>query len=394
MSIPNWAKQVYRVAQDQFLRIPEMPRSFLISALFLCGAYLTSGILINHTGGENNSALVFVLAVVMISLLTEGYVYGIASSIIGGFCINYFFMVPYAAFSLSYAGYPVAMISMIAISCVVCALTTRVKNQRAEAIRREKRTKSLYELNERLNAEKTAIQLESARETIRGNILRAVSHDLRTPLTAISGAASVLLSSEEIAQSEKSLSLVQDIKSDADALIAMVENLLSITKIRDGTMPLNKQEEMLEEVAGDALITIRRRFPDFPVALNLSEDILYLPMEPMLIKQVIVNLLENAIRHSGDREHIQLHLFRQDDWAVVEVRDRGRGISPEVSRAVQSGRQLTDNLSGDSSRGMGIGLSVCQSIIKAHDGFFAAGNDPEGGAVFRFGLPMEEKAYE
>ena len=207
---------------------------------------------------------------------------------------------------------------------------------------------------------------------------------------AISGAASVLLSSEEIAQSEKNLSLVQDIKSDADALIAMVENLLSITKIRDGTMPLNKQEEMLEEVAGDALLTIRRRFPDFPIALNLSEDILYLPMEPMLIKQVIVNLLENAIRHSGDREHIQLHLFRQDDWAVVEVRDRGRGISPEVSRAVQSGRQLTDNLSGDSSRGMGIGLSVCQSIIKAHDGFFAAGNDPEGGAVFRFGLPMEE----
>ena len=158
----------------------------------------------------------------------------------------------------------------------------------------------------------------------------------------------------------------------------------------DSSLPLKKREEMLEEVAGDALITIRRRFPDFPVALNLSEDILYLPMEPMLIKQVIVNLLENAIRHSGDREHIQLHLFRQDDWAVVEVRDRGRGISPEVSRAVQSGRQLTDNLSGDSSRGMGIGLSVCQSIIKAHDGFFAAGNDPEGGAVFRFGLPMEE----
>ena len=390
MSIPSWAKRIYRRVREQFLRIPETPRSLIVSALFLCGAYLASGILINHTGGENNSALVFVLAVVMISLLTEGYAYGIVSSIIGGFCINFFFMVPYAAFSLSYAGYPVAMISMVAISCVVCALTTRTKNQRAEAIRQEKRTKSLYELNERLNAEKAAIQLESARETIRGNILRAVSHDLRTPLTAISGAASVLLSSEEIAQSEKNLSLVQDIKSDADALIAMVENLLSITKIRDGTMPLNKQEEMLEEVAGDALLTIRRRFPDFPIALNLSEDILYLPMEPMLIKQVIVNLLENAIRHSGDREHIQLHLFRQDDWAVVEVRDRGRGISPEVSRAVQSGRQLTDNLSGDSSRGMGIGLSVCQSIIKAHGGFFAAGNNPEGGAVFRFGLPMEE----
>ncbi len=388
MSIPNWAKQVYRVVQDQFLRIPEMPRSLLISGLFLCGAYLTSGILINHTGGENNSALVFVLAVVMISLLTEGYVYGIASSIIGGFCINYFFMVPYAAFSLSYTGYPVAMISMIAISCVVCALTTRVKNQRAEAIRREKRTKSLYELNERLNAEKTAIQLESARETIRGNILRAVSHDLRTPLTSISGAASVLLSSPEV--SPQNVAMLRDIKNDADSLIIMVENLLSITRIQDGNIPLKKHEEMLEEVAGDAILTTRRRFPECHVELDMSEDILFFPMEPMLVKQVMVNLLENAIRHSGDTQHITLHLFRQDDWAVVEVRDRGKGLSPDICQAVQAGKQLEKKLSGDKSRGMGIGLSVCQSIIKAHGGFFVAGNNPEGGAVFRFGLPMEE----
>lgn len=388
MSIPSWVKRLYHVAQDQFLRIPEMPRSFLVSGLFLCGAYLASGILINHTGGENNSALVFVLAVVMISLLTEGYVYGIASSIIGGFCINYFFMVPYAAFSLSYTGYPVAMISMIAISCVVCALTTRVKNQRAEAIRREKRTKSLYELNERLNAEKTAIQLESARETIRGNILRAVSHDLRTPLTSISGAASVLLSSPEV--SPQNVAMLRDIKNDADSLIIMVENLLSITRIQDGNIPLKKHDEMLEEVAGDAILTTRRRFPECHVELDMSEDILFFPMEPMLVKQVMVNLLENAIRHSGDTQHITLHLFRQDDWAVVEVRDRGKGLSPEICQAVQAGKQLEKNLSGDKSRGMGIGLSVCQSIIKAHGGFFVAGNNPEGGAVFRFGLPMEE----
>ena len=388
MSVPSWVKQLYHVAQEQFLRIPETPRSLIVSGLFLCGAYLASGILINHTGGENNSALVFVLAVVMISLLTEGYVYGIASSIIGGFCINYFFMVPYAAFSLSYAGYPVAMISMIAISCVVCALTTRVKNQRAEAIRREKRTKSLYELNERLNAEKTAIQLESARETIRGNILRAVSHDLRTPLTSISGAASVLLSSPEV--SPQNVAMLRDIKNDADSLIIMVENLLSITRIQDGNIPLKKHDEMLEEVAGDAILTTRRRFPECHVELDMSEDILFFPMEPMLVKQVMVNLLENAIRHSGDTQHITLHLFRQDDWAVVEVRDRGKGLSPDICQAVQAGKQLEKKLSGDKSRGMGIGLSVCQSIIKAHGGFFVAGNNPEGGAVFRFGLPMEE----
>lgn len=374
--------------------LPPVLRNLLITLFFLCGAYLVSSILIGHTGAENNSALVFVLSVVVISYLTDGYLYGFAASLFSGFCINYFFMFPYRAFSLSYAGYPVAMVSMVAISGVVCALTTRVKLLAKEAISREQKTKALYELNEKLNEEKTAIQLEAARETIRGNILRAVSHDLRTPLTAISGAAAVLLSSEEVKNSEKNLSLVQDIKSDADSLIAMVENLLSITKIRDGTMPLNKREEMLEEVAGDALLTIRRRFPDYTVTLDLSDDILYLPMEPMLIKQVIVNLLENAIRHSGDRDGIRLHLFRQDDWAVVEVRDHGKGISQEVGQAVQSGRHLANDLSGDSSRGMGIGLSVCQSIIKVHNGFFAAGNDPSGGAVFRFGLPMEEPSYE
>ena len=374
--------------------LPPVLRNLLITLFFLCGAYLVSSILIGHTGAENNSALVFVLSVVVISYLTDGYLYGFAASLFSGFCINYFFMFPYRAFSLSYAGYPVAMVSMVAISGVVCALTTRVKLLAKEAISREQKTKALYELNEKLNEEKTAIQLEAARETIRGNILRAVSHDLRTPLTAISGAAAVLLSSEEVKNSEKNLSLVQDIKSDADSLIAMVENLLSITKIRDGTMPLNKREEMLEEVAGDALLTIRRRFPDYTVTLDLSDDILYLPMEPMLIKQVIVNLLENAVRHSGDTQHIQLHLFRQEEWAVVEVRDHGIGLSPDIMQAVQSGRPLPRDLSGDSTRGMGIGLSVCQSIIKAHGGFFAAGNDPEGGAVFRFGLPMEEKAYE
>ena len=380
---------------DQLVhRIPSVPRDILTTALLLYAAYWISGILISHTGGENNSALVFVLAVVCISFFTTGYAYGITASIIGTFCINYFFMVPYSAFSLSHTGYPVAMLSMVAISCIVCALTSRVKQQAIEAVRREKNTKTLYEMNEKLNAEKAAIQLQSARETIRGNILRAVSHDLRTPLTAISGAASVLLSSEDILRSEKNASLANDIKADADALIVMVENLLSVTRIQDGTIPLKKREEMLEEVAGDAILTTRRRFPNCHVDLELSEDILYLPMEPMLIKQVMVNLLENAVRHSGSQSGILLNLFRQDEWAVVEVRDHGKGLPPEVCQAVQSGRPLSRDLNGDSPRGMGIGLSVCQSIIKAHNGFFAAGNAPEGGAVIRFGLPMKESDHE
>lgn len=378
-------KDLCRRLETQYRRIPPIPRNVGVTALFLCAAYWISSVLITHTGGENNSALVFVLAVALISLLTSGYFYGIAASIIGALSINVYFMEPYAVFSLSRTGYPVAMLSMIAISCVVCALTARVKRQAIEAGRREQRTRALYEQNEKLNAEKAAIQLQSDRISIRENILRAVSHDLRTPLTSISGTVSVLLASPDV--SEKNAAMLSDIKQDADSLIVMVENLLSVTRVQDGTIPLKKREEMLEEVAGDALLTTKRRFPDCSVELDLSEDILYLPMDPLLVKQVIVNLLENAIRHSGDTRHIVLRLYRQDDWAVVEVRDRGRGLSSEVCQAVRAGQPLP--LSGDATRGMGIGLSVCQSIIKAHGGFFTAANHPEGGAVFRFGLPTE-----
>ena len=378
-------QKFYHWLDERCRRIPAIPRNLGVTALFLCAAFWASGLLIGHTGGENNSALVFVLAVALISLLTSGYFYGIAASIIGALCINIYFMEPYESFSLSRTGYPVAMLSMVTISCVVCALTARVKKQATEAVRREKNARALYEQNERLNAEKAVIQLESERAAIRESILRAVSHDLRTPLTAISGTVSVLLESPEV--SEKNLSMLSDIKQDADSLIVMVENLLSVTRVQDGTMPLKKREDLLEEVAGDALLTVRRRFPDCRVELELPEDILYLPMDSLLVRQVMVNLLENAIRHSGDTEHIRMRLYRRDDQAVVEVRDQGRGLSPEVLQAVRTGESMP--LTGDATRGMGIGLSVCQSVIKAHGGFFTAENDPLGGAVFCFGLPTE-----
>lgn len=370
-------------------RLPLIPRD-ITATIFLIGtAYFFSNLLLGHTGVENNSALVFVLAVMVISMITTGYFYGICASLIGGFCINYFFMYPYSAFSLSYTGYPVAMLSMLMISMLVCFLASRIKKMAVDAVKREQKNKALYELNQKLSEEKNKIQLEADRETIRSNIFRSVSHDLRTPLTAISGAAAVLMSSEEM-RSEKNLSLLNDIRTDANTLIVMVENLLSVTRLQDGSMLLNKREEMLEEVIGDAVMTVRRRFPSAQITLDLSEDILFLSMDPILIKQVTVNLLENAIRHSGTPQELELHLFRREDWAVVEVRDHGVGLTPEILTAIQHGHPLPRDSSGDSTRGMGIGLSVCQSIIKAHNGFFAAGNAPSGGAVLRFGLPMEE----
>ncbi|MEA4955514.1 MAG: DUF4118 domain-containing protein [Pseudoflavonifractor sp.] len=368
--------------------LPSVLRDLAITVLLMAGASFGSAFLLRHTGVENNTALVYVMAVVLISRLTSGYFYAVAASLVGGFCTNYYFMYPYASFSLEFAGYPVAMLSMVAISLVVCTLTTQLKNQAEEAVQRERNTKALYELNERLGQEKATIQLEKDRETIRSNILRAVSHDLRTPLTSISGAAAVLLESGNRDQRDEML--LSDIKSDADALITMVENLLSVTRIQ-GETQLKKQSEVLEEVAGDAVMKVRRRFPEAEVKLQLSDDILLVPMAPMLIQQVICNLLENAVRHSGDPTGIVLRLYRRGEMAVTEVTDRGRGLTPEVLEAVRAGRPLSTSTSGDSTRGMGIGLSVCQSIIAAHGGTLEAENSPSGGAIFRFDLPLKEE---
>lgn len=390
MKIRDWIEEKYskiKIQDKKCKKMLELLKDVAITCGFLCLAYYGSSILLNHTGAENNSALVFALAVALISLLTTGYSYGIVASLIGAFFTNYYFMPPYAHFSLSRVGYPVATLSMLAISCVICVLTARVKEQKEDAVRKERNTKLLYEMNERLNREKAEIQLQSDREKIRSNILRAVSHDLRTPLTSISGAAAVLMGAEEL--SAPNAAMIKDIKEDADNLIIMVENLLSVTRIRDGSLVLKKREEMMEEVAGDAVLTTHRRFPECRVEMELSEELLYLPMDPVLIKQVIVNLLENAIRHSGDKEHICLHLYRKEEWAVVEVMDRGKGLSEQVCQAVKQEKSVPRDVTGDTTRGMGIGLSVCQSIVRAHGGFLEAENRPDGGAVVRFGLPVE-----
>ena len=363
-------------------------RDTLITLAFLSLACLASSVLLRYTGAENNSALVFTLAVACISLFSDGYVPGFIASILSAVAINVFFMYPYAQFNLTLTGYPVAILSFLCIADIVSALTTRIKLQATDAIHREQRTKALYELNQQLTEEKKQIELEAARESIRSNILRAVSHDLRTPLTAISGAASVLLESEET-KSPQNHYLVQDIKENADWLTAMVENLLSITRIQQADMQLNKVPEVLEEVVGEALMKTRKRFPEYPIALSLPDELLILPMEPMLITQVIMNLLENAIRHSGDRDHIELSIARRDGRAVVTVSDRGRGIPSKTLQDIQNGRQLPLVRNDDASRGMGIGLSACQSIIKAHGGHFHAANRPEGGAVLCFDLPLE-----
>ena len=360
-----------------------------ITLLVLLLAFGISQLLLPKTGVENNSALIFEASVVIISFLTDGYVYGIVASIIGVFSINIFFMVPYGVFNLSSTGYTVATISMLISALIVCTLTTRLKQHAAEAEEREQKTRELYEMNAKLEKEKTQIEIAHAKNAVRSNILLAVSHDLRTPLTAISGSASYILSERKSEIPEDCTKMIEDIKADADWLSVMVQNILSVTRVNDMQKSLKLRPEIPEEIIGSSIAKINRRFPEAKINFAPPEEIVLAMMDPLLIEQVLINLIENAVRHSGSVKPIEVSLEYEGGKVRFLVRDHGRGLPEDILNQIAEDSPVMVDRRGDSVRGMGIGLSVCQSILKAHDSRLFAVDAGEG-TCFYFSLNAAE----
>lgn len=310
---------------------------------------------------------VFIFAVFLISLLTNGYVYGIVAAFISMIAVNYAFTFPF--FSINFM-IPVNMISaiiMIVIAILTSTLTTQIKRHEA-------------------------MKAEGEKERMRANLLRAVSHDLRTPLTTIYGSAATLLENRDTLEEEQQIKILQGIKEDSEWLVRMVENLLSITRIDSGNVKIIKTPIVLEELIDSVIVKFRKRYPDFDITLDLPEDIVVIPMDAMLIEQVIVNILENAIQHAEGMTELILRVFVLGKQAIFEIRDNGCGISKEKLPYIFSGYyENKEEPSDGQKRNTGIGLSVCKTIIKAHGGDISAENIKGGGAVFRFTLDTEEE---
>ena len=170
----------------------------------------------------------------------------------------------------------------------------------------------------------------------------------------------------------------------------MVENLLAVTRIRVGDAKVTTTPELLEEVVSEAVLRFKKRLPHASVRVQVPEEVLVVPMDATLIEQVIINLLENAAYHSGSQEPIELSVERWPHEVAFFVRDSGRGIDPDRLGTIFDGGGTDSNVSGDSHKGMGIGLSICKTIINAHHGTIEARNR-EKGAEFMFTLPLEEK---
>ncbi len=312
--------------------------------------------------------MIFVLGVFLVSWKTQGYFWGITASLVSVLAVNYAFTYPYWAFDLISPECISSAVVMLIVAIMTGALTTRLKHQ------------------EKLKA-------EAEKERMRGNLLRAVSHDLRTPLTSIYGACSTMIENYDDISRERHRKLLGDVRNDAQWLVRMVENLLSVTRIDEEKVRLAKHNTVLEELIDAVLVKFRKHYPGQQVRVQIPEDFVSIPMDAMLMEQVLMNLLENAVFHAHGMENLWLRVEIHGNQAIFYVEDDGCGIPADRMAGLFTGILDSEAPTDTGRSNMGIGLSVCSAIIKAHGSEIKAANRSGGGAVFRFALEMEEPEH-
>lgn len=243
---------------------------------------------------------------------------------------------------------------------------------------------------ELLSEIKKQAEIKAQREQLRANLLRAISHDLRTPLTSISGNASVLMNSSESLSIEKINNLYENIYDDSMWLINLVENLLSVTRIEDGTISIHMEGELIEEVINEALKHINRKSIEHNIKVNISDELIMAKMDSRLIIQVIINIVDNAIKYTPLGSTIEISARKSEDFVIVDIKDNGNGISDIGKSNIFEMFYTEKNTSADSRRGLGLGLSLCKSIISVHGGRISVRDNEPHGCVFSFTLQAEE----
>ena len=236
-----------------------------------------------------------------------------------------------------------------------------------------------------LAEEAQAAQLRVEGERLRNSLLSSVSHDLRTPLAVITGSASTLLESGGALEATVQRDLLQTIREEAERLNRLVHNLLEMTRLETG-VEVRKEWHSLEELIGAALARLELALRDRSVHTDVAKDLPLIPMDDVLVEQVLINLLENAVKYTPAGTAIDVRAWAEDDQVMVEVADRGPGLAAgDESRIFE---KFYRGAAPD-SRGAGLGLAICRAIVEAHGGRIWAQNRPDGGAVFRFSLPVD-----
>lgn len=341
-------------------------KNILVMLIALGAAFAVSVLLQNILSMKDQITAIFVFAVFLVSLITDGYLYGILTAFLGMIAVNFAFTFPYFAFNFTIPENLISALIMIVISVMTSALTTKLKKWQE-------------------------VKVESEHEKMRANLLRAVSHDLRTPLTTIYGSSSAILDNYGNLTDENKQKMLSGIKEDSQWLIGMVENLLSVTRIDGGGVRLIKSPTVLEELVDSVILKFSKRYSGVSLAIDIPDEVVIIPMDALLIQQVLINMLENAVYHAEGMTSLSLRVYLTDGNAAFEISDDGCGIDKEKIESIFNGLYMyTDEGNDSKRRNAGIGLSVCATIIKAHGGDIYADNRAEGGAMFGFTLAVSD----
>ena len=351
-------------------------KDFGISLIILAAATI-AGYLFKLGGlTDSNIIMLYIIAVLVISILTSKIYYCLGSSIVGVLVFNYLFTYPEFSFSAHDAGYPVTFLTMFITALIAGTLANKLKRNTliAEQNAREKEEAALLAQNEQLRA----------------NMLRTISHDLRTPLTSISGNASTLISGGTALDETARQQIYTDIFSESMWLIEMVENLLYATRIEDGRMQLNISVEILDDIVQEAVRHTERTHPKRNIIVDMYDEIIPVMADANLIVQVIVNLMDNAVKYSDEDSDVTVSVHLENEYAVISVSDHGTGISDEEKEKVFDMFYTGGSRSSDSRRSLGLGLALCRSIITSHSGSVSVSDNIPNGTIVSFTLPIGE----
>ena len=340
-------------------------KNWLLVLVMLGAAFFVSLIAIRLTHNFTNTSVVFVLAVLLVARFTDGYFYGIVTAFLGTFLANYAFTFPLLKIDLDL--YPMCLILLLTIALTAGMLMSQYKS-------------------------KAEIEYRLEREQMTANLLRSVSHDLRSPLTTIAGSASVYLEEGGRLPEETKTELITDVRDEAQRLIRIVENILTITRVDDANFSISKSPEPVEEIVGASIQGFRKFNTSVAVHTHIPDELLLVPMDAMLIYQVLRNIMENSVIHGGSVTEIDISVRTDAQNAVFTVSDNGCGIKEELLPRLFDG--IIVDPSGTHSpegkrKSIGIGLSLCSSIIRLHGGTMSAKNNENGGAEFTFALPKQ-----
>lgn len=343
---------------------------YLVSIILVAGATLVCEFIRPYLV-PTNMVMVYQLAVV-IAAVKLGLRPAIATSFIGVLAFDFFFVPPRLTFSVNDKEYLVTFFGFIIIGVIISTLVDKVRKQSEEQIR--------------LSRQAEQARILQAQEKLERALLNSISHDLRTPLVSIKGALSALKDNGEQLSNYARQDLMETAFDETERLNRFVGNLLDMTRIESGGIRIKIEPCEVEELIGCALDAMESRLGKREVMVELPAGLSLVPLDMVLMNQVLVNLLDNANKHASEGSPIEIKVSEMENWSIIQVSDHGPGVpDPELTRIFDKFYHIAVP---ERAGGTGLGLSICKGFVEAHGGSISAKNRDSGGLTIEIKLPL------